>query len=139
MRIMNFRFSRRTYLAMRALRELLHEQGQLAGGVLADRIGTTSPFLPQVLGPLVKAGWVESQPGPGGGYRLAVSLADVSLLEVVETVEGPTETGECVLRDGPCPGTESCAVHEAWLSARTELKERLQAVSAETTFERKAS
>jgi Rrf2 family protein len=88
---------------------------------------------------MIKAGWIESQTGPGGGYRLAVSLVDLSLLEVVETVEGPTETGECVLREGPCPGTESCPVHEAWLSARSELMERLRAVSADTSLERQTT
>jgi Rrf2 family protein len=136
---MDLRFSRRTHLALKALQELHRDGRQLSGSGLAERIETTSPFLPQVLGPLVKAGWVESQPGPGGGYRLAVSLADVSLLDVIETVEGPTETGMCVLREGPCPGTERCPVHEAWLSARTELKERLAAMSAEGMFERQAS
>ncbi len=123
---------------MKALQEL-HDTGKLPGSQLAERIETTSTFLPQVLGPLVKAGWVESQPGPGGGYRLSVSLGDVSILEVVETVEGPAETGRCVLRDGPCPGTESCPVHEAWLSARTELTERLAAMSADNMFERNPS
>lgn len=136
---MELRFSRRTYLAMRALRELSEERDQLSGVELAERIETTSPFLPQVLSPMIKAGWIESQTGPGGGYRLAVSLVDLSLLEVVETVEGPTETGECVLRDGPCPGTESCPVHEAWQSARSELRERLAAVSAQASLERQAS
>ena len=123
---------------MKALQEL-HDTGRLSGHELAERIDTTLPFLPQVLGPLVKSGWVESQPGPGGGYRLAVTLGDLSLLELVETVEGPAETGRCVLREGPCPGTESCPVHEAWLSARTELTERLAAMSAEDMFERNAS
>ena len=61
------------------------------------------------------------------------------LLEVVETVEGPTETGECVLREGPCPGTESCPVHEAWQSARSELKTRLGSVSAQASLERQTT
>lgn len=133
---MELRFSRRTYLAMRALRELHDADGQVSGSKLAERIETTIPFLPQVLSPMIKAGWIESQTGPGGGYRLSTSLADLNLLEVVEMVEGPTETGECVLREGPCPGNESCPVHEAWLSARSELTERLRAVSAEASLER---
>jgi Rrf2 family protein len=132
---MELRFSRRTHLAMKALQEL-GDAEKLSGSELAERIETTSPFLPQVLGPLVKAGWVESQPGPGGGYQLAVSPGDVSLLELIEMVEGPAETGRCVLREGPCPGTESCPVHEAWLSARAELTERLAAMSARDMFER---
>ena len=136
---MELRFSRRTYLAMRALRELHSERNQLSGTELAERIETTNPFLPQVHSPMVKAGWIESQPGPGGGYRLTVSLADLSLLEVVETVEGPTETGECVLREGPCPGTESCPVHEAWQSARSKLQEQLGSISAQASLERQAS
>lgn len=123
---------------MRALQEL-HDAEKLSGSDLAERIDTTLPFLPQVLGPLVKSGWVESQPGPGGGYRLSVSLGGLSILEVVETVEGPAETGRCVLREGPCPGTDSCPVHDAWVGARAELTDRLAAMSAEGMFERNPS
>ena len=76
-----------------------------------------------------RAGWITSDRGPGGGYSLTVNLTQISLLDVLEGVEGPAETGRCVLRDGPCPGTQTCPIHEAWMAARTELVERLSSLT----------
>ncbi|MEZ6072743.1 MAG: Rrf2 family transcriptional regulator [Pirellulales bacterium] len=47
-------------------------------------------FLYRVLRRLVDAELLHGVPGPGGGYRLAKSLRDITLLEVVESVEGLT-------------------------------------------------
>lgn len=88
---------------------------------LASETGTTSSFIPQVVAPLVEAGWVTSYRGPGGGYRIAGSAFDVRLLEVVEAVEGPSSDGRCALRDAPCPGEESCPIHDIWTEARRVL------------------
>jgi Rrf2 family iron-sulfur cluster assembly transcriptional regulator len=126
---MNLQLSRRTDLAIRALAALARTGDRRAGADLADAIGTTTPFLPQILGPLVKAGWIDSERGPGGGYLALVDLDEVSMLEVIEATEGSVETGRCVLRDGPCPGTQGCPVHEAWLSARAVLVDALGGVT----------
>ncbi len=55
--------------------------------VAADR-GIPERFLLKVLKPLVSAGVLRSVKGPNGGYQLARSPADVSLLEIVEAVDG---------------------------------------------------
>lgn len=115
---------RKTDLALRALDALRRRDGHdghLAGALIAERIGTTTQFLPQVMGPLVRGGWVESGRGPGGGYRLAMSLNQISVLDVIEAVEGPTEDGRCVLRDARCPSDERCALHDVWTAARQRL------------------
>jgi len=88
---------------------------------LAHRVGTTASFLSQVMAPLVKAGWVRSDRGPGGGYQLNDSALQTRLLEVIEVTEGPVIGGRCVLSDGPCPGEETCPIHAAWLEARNVL------------------
>lgn len=119
---MNISFHRRTDLALAALRTLAAAEGIVSRTDLASRIETTSSFLPQVVSPLVEAGWVVSTRGPGGGYQLTEAAAEVRILEVVEAVEGPSSTGRCVLRDDPCPGTE-CAVHNVWMEARRVLLE----------------
>ena len=113
---------------MRALRALA-DGGRTKGPDLAASIGTTPGFVSQVVTPLVKAGWVRSDPGPTGGYSLIVELADVSVLAVIEAVEGVTETGECVLADQPCDQTDSCALHVPWQRARDRLLRELAAVS----------
>ncbi|HEX6221424.1 MAG TPA: Rrf2 family transcriptional regulator [Acidimicrobiia bacterium] len=121
--LMNITFQRRTDLALLALRALAASGGIMSRNDLASETGTTSSFIPQVVAPLVEAGWVTSSRGPGGGYRIAGSAFDVHLLEVVEAVEGPSSDGRCGLRDAPCPGEESCPIHDIWTEARRVLVE----------------
>lgn len=96
---------------------------------LADELCASPAFMAHVMGPLVSHGWVTSDPGRNGGYRLATTLAEVSVLELTEAVEGPTETGRCVVGDRPCIDEGSCAVHEAWMHARKVLTDQLAATS----------
>jgi Rrf2 family protein len=71
-------------------------------------------YLPQLLAPLIRGGFVVATAGPEGGYALARNPADISLLEVIECAEGPVESPRCVLRGGPCDWAETCPVHETW-------------------------
>lgn len=116
---------RRTDLALRALRVLEATGTPLQARELADRLHSTPQFIPQVLNPLVRAGWVDSGPGRNGGYRLADDLAGRSVLDLIELIEGPTDNGRCVLSGGPCPGESTCALHDAWGDARRALLTRL--------------
>ena len=96
---------------------------------LAERLETTAGFVPQVMGPLVRVGWVRSDPGPTGGYRSTVPLASLSVLDVIEAVDGPTDAGRCVVADRPCDGGHPCALHVAWARARAELVASLGATT----------
>lgn len=114
---------------MRALRSLAETGGRVKGPALADAVGSTSGFLSQVLTPLVRSGWVRSDPGPAGGYSLAVDLGSVSVFAVIEAIEGPTDSGRCVLADRPCNDAGTCALHVPWLRARAQLLRELDATS----------
>ncbi|MFP3913528.1 MAG: RrF2 family transcriptional regulator [Actinomycetota bacterium] len=131
--LMNFGLQRRTDLALSALRCLTRDGAPIPGPRLAESIGTTTSFLPQVMSPLIRAGWVTSERGPGGGYRLTEQSGTVTLLDVVEATEGPAETGRCVLRDAPCPGDPVCAVHAVWTQARHVLVEGFRTIPAVST------
>lgn len=125
---MNFEFSRRTDLALAALHALSRApKGKRTRAELARETGTTTSFLPQVMGPLIKAGWVGSDRGPGGGYRLTETARSARILELIELFEGPTIDGRCVLRDDRCPES-ACAVHAAWADARRVLVKGLEDV-----------
>lgn len=120
---MNIGFQRRTDLALAALNALAATRGRLSGAELARTIGTTITYLPQVVAPLIQAGWVGSERGPGGGYYLTDSAEDLSLLDVIEVTEGPAVDGRCALRDAPCPGDNPCPIHSVWVEARRVLIE----------------
>jgi Rrf2 family protein len=122
---MRLEVTRRADLATRALVELDRAGGRVKGAVLADRVGATPGFLAQAMTPLVTRGWVRSDPGPTGGYVLGAELTAISLLEVIEAVEGPTDTNRCVLEDRPCTGAGPCALHQPWSRARAQLTAEL--------------
>jgi Rrf2 family protein len=86
-------------------------------------------FLRQVMGDLVAAGIVDGQEGRAGGYRLARSTDAVSLLEVIEAVEGDSRRRECVLRGGPCRLSGVCDVHEVFAAAQDEVLRQLGTAS----------
>lgn len=126
---MRLEITRRAELAVRALAFLGGTTERVKGSVLADELGTTSAFVAQVIGPLVKAGWVQSDPGPSGGYMNFVNLDEVSVLDVIETVDGMTDTGRCVVADRLCDSELPCALHHAWTQARGELTKILGGMS----------
>jgi Rrf2 family protein len=122
---MRLRLTGRTYLALRAMKALGTQENRVAGQMLADSIGKTPLHLHQVMSPLVKARWVRSTPGPQGGYQLLVALADISVLDLIEAVDGPTANNVCVLAPEVCPQDQICPLHHAWLHAREALTKEL--------------
>jgi Rrf2 family protein len=125
---MRLTVSKRTDLAIRACRYLHEHQGRVPGRQVADAVGTSVPFLSQVLTPLVAGGWIDSRTGPSGGYQLRNSGEELTLLEVVQAVEGPMVDGHCVLDHSACDPTNPCVMHTMWSGARKGLMESLRDV-----------
>lgn len=128
---MRLTVTRKSDLAIRAIRALAARSDWVRGDELAAATGTTRGFLVQVMAPLVRARWIQSTPGPLGGYRIRTPLLEVTILDVIEAIEGAVEGTRCVLDpDRWCAaaateGTESCALHEPWLAARSALRAEL--------------
>ena len=83
-------------------------------------------YATRVLALLHRRGLLLARAGQRGGYALARSR--ITLLEVIEAVEGPLTTPECVLRDTPCgfpEGEPYCVLHEAWRASREALRDVL--------------
>jgi Rrf2 family protein len=77
-----------------AIHAVLYLATRRSGSLVGSReialvLGITENRLVRVLKSLVAAGILWSLRGPGGGYRLARPLAQISLLDVIEGVEGP--------------------------------------------------
>lgn len=124
---MRLEITRRSDLAIRVLLVLSEAPGRRKAAQLAEQVGTSQGFLTQVMTPLVQHGWVRSDPGPTGGYAADFEPETVSLLSIIEAVEGPTDTGRCVLEDRACSKAGLCALHHSWSSARGHLLDELAA------------
>jgi Rrf2 family protein len=126
---MRLEVTRKSDLAVRTLVALAESGSRLKASALAERTGATAGFMPQVISPLVRRGWVGSDPGPTGGYSLRVEPAEISVLDVIEAIEGVTDTKSCVLADRPCTDQGPCSLHVPWSRARDMLLSGLSEVS----------
>ena len=118
--------TRRTDYAIRSLIHLASTGDQLvAAASIGDAMELPTGFLQQVLRELQRAGLVTSRPGPTGGFALARPAEEISVLQIVEAMEGPLRSSECALRGGPCHWNDVCALHWVWSSARDALCDEL--------------
>lgn len=122
--------TRRTDYGIRALLYLAREPGtRVKAAEISRAMDIPQGFLHQVLQELQRARLVDSRPSRHGGYRLAAAPDDVSVLDVVEALEGPLETGECALRGGPCQPADACVLHGVWSGAHEALRRELGAAT----------
>ena len=127
---MRLELTRRGDYAVRAMLALARPDAhQLTAAALADATAIPGNYVPQVMGDLVRAGLVANRRGRNGGYRLARPAREVSLLDIVEAVEGDGRRRTCVLRGGPCRREGACDVHDAFFRAQEAVFGTLAGVS----------
>ena len=102
---------------------------QIAGQCLIPR-----RMVRRVVTRLGVAGLVITARGSEGGIVLARPASQISLLDVVEAMEGAVALNACTVNPGICPLIPTCTVHDVWVVARQELRATL----ARTTFDRLA-
>ena len=79
---------------------------------IADTYGVPLPLLSKILQRLVKAGFLRSEHGTNGGYKLARDPRDITALEVIRTIDGPIVLTACFTEHGACTHTDKCSVRE---------------------------
>ncbi|MGA9523666.1 MAG: Rrf2 family transcriptional regulator [Myxococcaceae bacterium] len=82
---------------------------------IARRMDVPQEFLAKILKTLVGKGYVKSTRGAHGGYTLAMPPSQISMLDVIEAVEGPIKVNVCQddSHDG-CHLTHSCTMYGVW-------------------------
>ncbi len=91
-------------------------------------------FLDAILGELRNAGFVHSKKGKGGGYMLARPPAEISVGNIVRTLDGPLAPVQCASRSiyrrcDDCPDEVHCAVRVVMLEARDAIAMVLDSTS----------
>ena len=120
-------FSTTTEYAVRGLSELATRTPQ--GLVMLDDIvaGSSLPrdFLAKVFQKLVKAGILRSTKGRGGGFMLARPTHEITLMHIVEAIEGPQPYDGCVVGLSSCNDQMPCSQHDLYKPIRQRLKDYL--------------
>ena len=101
----------------------------LSAAELAERAGLEVPTVSKLLKPLAQAGLVEGFRGVHGGYRLARPAARISLVEIVEAMEGPLAMTECSLDHGDCGLSPQCGVRANWRRINDVVADALRGIS----------
>ena len=119
--------STKSRYASRALIELALQYGgdPVKLKDIANRQDISLKYLEQVMFPLRVGGYVKTQKGSKGGYLLARSPESITLLEIVESVEGSVSPVECAKNPQYCERAEKCPTHFAWVGLKEAIEKEL--------------
>lgn len=82
---------------------------------ISQRQNITIKYLEQIMTPLLRAGYVTSFRGNNGGYQLACPPDEVSVGEIIRTMEGSLAPVACLEgEDNTCPNREICQTLPVW-------------------------
>lgn len=144
---MSVLFSRACEYALRALFEMARhpEQDSWTVQELAQRTDTPAPFLAKTFQSLVKGNILTSMKGRRGGFAFARAPQRVSLIEIVDLIDGPDVSKNCALGLAYCSDDAPCPFHVHWKGIRTTIANALrhetlaQTVSARSSREKNSA
>ena len=105
---------------------------------IAERQGISAKYLWQIVNLLKTAGFVRGTRGPKGGYVLLLNPSEISLLDVIQTLEGPISLVECVDDPAFCTRMASCVAHSVWEEVSQAIRGALRKITLAEILRRHA-
>lgn len=130
-------FTRQFDYALRVMRALSKEKFLSVHEICAMEF-IPQPYTYKILKKLIKASFVTSSRGAGGGYQLAKDPQDISLYDVYVAVEGEVYINECLQEGYTCPHIHNrpiCLIHNEMRNIQNEFVSRLQQRSISSILE----
>jgi Rrf2 family protein len=123
-----------------AVRVMTHLATQPMGtvvskSILAKELEAPESFLAKILQALVHAGLIEARRGVDGGFLLLERGAQASLLDVVESIDGPIALNICLNAEVSCTRAQGCAAHRVWRRAQEAMLAVLREAKIATMVE----
>jgi Rrf2 family protein len=92
---------------------------------IAEQLGLPEFYLGKLIQAPVRAGWLASARGRGGGVKLHADAATITLLDILHPTDGHRVTRECLLGLKACEDETACVLHCQWQPIKQELTEGL--------------
>jgi Rrf2 family protein len=119
--------TRETDYAVRTVLFLAKEHHRMANVTeISHAMHIPKSFLAKILQRLVAEGIVKSTRGVKGGFQLAKKASDISLLTIMEAIQGPAGINLCAVDGKKCRLSSTCCVHPIWVDIRRDIEKRLQ-------------
>jgi Rrf2 family protein len=120
--------TRQADYALRSVLMLSRTNGshRISTAEIARKMKIPPSFLAKIMSQLSVAGLIETARGAHGGVVLARPAEDISMLEVVEAIDGPVTLNACTTDPDKCEFGRDCPIHEVWCLTQAELAEKLR-------------
>lgn len=119
--------TRETDYAVRTVIYLAKEPDRTASATqIAHAMHIPRSFLAKILQRLVRSRILISTRGASGGFMLARDPSELTLLSIMEAIQGPACINLCAVDNKRCKLSSACTVHPIWVELRTEVERRLQ-------------
>ncbi len=102
---------------------------------IAARQAISASYLEQIFSKLKRAGLIGSVRGPGGGYRLAAPLAEISVSRIVAAVGDGVDATRCH-GAADCLDGAKCLTHDLWAELSHEIDEFMSNITLATLVQR---
>ncbi len=116
--------------AIRCVIEVVRH-GRISAAQVAEIQGISPTFLGKIVQSLAKAGILATRRGVGGGIALGVPVGSLTLLQVIEAVEGPICLNQCLTTPPQCGHLETCPAYPYLKQAQVSLRDILNVSFAE--------
>lgn len=123
---------RRTDYGIRALMHMSlmkSETGIFGAREIAEAREVPEVYMQKVLHALAEAGIVQSHRGVFGGFSLLKQPDEITILSLMETLQGPVAINKCVLKMDLCPREKECLISEGWCKVQSSLVEFLGGIT----------
>ncbi len=128
--------TRRCDYACRILRAAYQSKdGHISVAAIAEQENIPYAFARSIQHDLVKGGLVRTVRGAHGGLSLAMDPAKMTMLNILESVQGPLTVSTCVLDPEYCKKSINCAFNKVWQGADKILRDYLSSITLKDLFE----
>ena len=131
------RLSTRSRYGTRMMLDLAkhYDEGPVRIGEIAKRQNMPVKYLEQIIIPLKQGNFIKSVRGPKGGHMLARTPEEITVGQIVKTLENGIELTGCIENPGDCERSGRCLTRSVWEDASRAMYDKLNSLSLSRVLE----